>query len=310
MTFDSHLRHAACPPPQARAALAHGARDRDCLLPIPPDLRGALAAIVRRDTRGLMLSDAQRLSHFPASPLLSLSWFQEMQSGIVMASPQGYAWQPFETQAVLSGSQSQPLASWSSSNGRGIMLCFTADIARQLFDVDVVRLRDRIAPALDALGSEWQPFLDAMQQANSDVETLAALEAHLAPCWRKRQSQVSPAGSLRQLGRRWVGSLAQQARQWGLTHSQRQVERRIKAHSGRSLREWQTLVKTEGVFFSARERHASGQALDWADLALQEGFVDQAHLSRASKRITGFAPGEFARRFVEDESFWLYRLWV
>ncbi len=33
-------------------------------------------------------------------------------------------------------------------------------------------------------------------------------------------------------------------------------------------------------------------------------------MTRASRRISGFAPGEFAKRFVEDESFWLYRLWI
>lgn len=59
-----------------------------------------------------------------------------------------------------------------------------------------------------------------------------------------------------------------------------------------------------------RARYEADEALDWAAIAHEEGFADQAHLSRAVKRITGFSPGEFARRFVEDESFWIYRLWV
>ena len=80
--------------------------------------------------------------------------------------------------------------------------------------------------------------------------------------------------------------------------------------SGRSLREWQALTRTEGLFFAARERYEAGQPFDWAGLALAEGFADQAHMNRTVKRITGFAPGEFARRFIEDESFWMYRLWV
>ncbi|CAB3728788.1 hypothetical protein LMG1866_04460 [Achromobacter ruhlandii] len=79
---------------------------------------------------------------------------------------------------------------------------------------------------------------------------------------------------------------------------------------GRSLREWQSLVKTEGLFFNARAQFEAGRSLDWAAIAHDEGFADQAHLSRAVKRITGFSPCEFARRFAEDESFWLYRLWV
>jgi AraC-like DNA-binding protein len=93
-------------------------------------------------------------------------------------------------------------------------------------------------------------------------------------------------------------------------HSARHVERRIKSFSGRSMREWQALVKTEGLFFAARDRYEAGQPFDWAALAQDEGFADQAHMSRAAKRLTGFSPSEFAQRFIEDESFWLYRLWV
>jgi AraC-like DNA-binding protein len=74
--------------------------------------------------------------------------------------------------------------------------------------------------------------------------------------------------------------------------------------------EWQALTRTESLFFAARDRYEAGQAFDWATLALDEGFSDQSHLGRASKRITGFSPTEFARRFAEDESFWLYRIWV
>ena len=31
---------------------------------------------------------------------------------------------------------------------------------------------------------------------------------------------------------------------------------------------------------------------------------------RSVKRISGFSPTEFTTRFLEDESFWMYRLWV
>ena len=88
------------------------------------------------------------------------------------------------------------------------------------------------------------------------------------------------------------------------------MERRIKSFSGRSLREWQSLVRTEGLFFAARARFDAGLPFDWATLAQDEGFSDQAHMIRSVKRITGFSPTEFAQRFTDDESFWMYRLWV
>lgn len=40
------------------------------------------------------------------------------------------------------------------------------------------------------------------------------------------------------------------------------------------------------------------------------GYADQSHLSRETRRITGFPPGELRRRIIEDESFWVYRIWT
>lgn len=190
------------------------------------------------------------------------------------------------------------------------MVCFTADVGRALFGLEPALLHDRFVAARDVLGAEWRPFFKALRKAEDDVATLAVLERYLAGPWQALQGGLKPFASLRRLGRHWVESLAWQAHEWRRTQSTRQVERRIRDFSGRSLREWQSLVKTEGLFFAARDRHEADQSLDCASLAQEEGFADQVHMGRAAKRVTGFSPTEFARRFVEDESFWLYRLWV
>ena len=106
-----------------------------------------------------------------------------------------------------------------------------------------------------------------------------------------------------------VERLALQAREWRDTHSPRQVERRIKTYSGRSLREWQTLVRTESAFFAARDRYEAGAAFNWATLALDEGFADQAPEPRGQAHH-GVLAERFTQRFIDDESFWMYRLWV
>lgn len=306
------LPSSRCPDLQARAPRAgDGARrPHDRLYLAPPALQGALVAIICRDTRGVELTDAQRLSHFPASPLVCLSWYRELDAGLVQTGADGSRWQPFHTSVTLSGSQSRPSASWVSGSGRGGMVCLTPDVAHALFGLDPASLQDRFLSAWELLDESWRPLLDALLAATDDAATLAALEQHLAPRWRACQGPVSTLMALRRIGRRWVEQLAFQAHEWRKTHSPRQVERRIKAYSGRSLRDWQALTRTEGAFFAARERHEAGQPFDWAALAQEQGFADQAHLSRTCRRITGFAPAEFSRRFIEDESFWLYRLWV
>ncbi|WP_426394186.1 AraC family transcriptional regulator [Ralstonia sp. R-29] len=301
-----------CPDPLTRAPLAtrDGCVPASRLYLAPPALQGAIVAILCRDTRGFALTDAQRLTHFPASPMVSLSWYQGCNGGLVERTESGAQWRSFGAAAVLSGSQSQPTVSWAPTTGRGGMVCFTADVAQTLFGIDVAAAADRFVDADAALGTTWRPLLDALLDTQDDAAALAVLEQHLAPRWHAIAGQGAVMSTLRRAGRHWVERLAWQAHEWRRTHSPRQVERRIKSFSGRSLREWQALVKTEGAYFAAMDRHAAGLPFDWARLAQDEGFADQAHFSRTAKRITGFSPGEFAERFVEDEAFWAYRLWV
>ncbi|WP_233177018.1 AraC family transcriptional regulator [Ralstonia sp. ASV6] len=276
----------------------------------PPALQGAIVAILCRDTRAFALTDAQRLTHFPASPMVSLSWFQDFEAGLVERTDGGPQWRPFGAQVVLSGSQSLPTVSWAPITGRGGMICLTADVAQTLFGVDLAVVADRFVDAHAVLGTVWQPLLDALLDTHDDADVLAVLEQHLVARWHALQGPDTVVSSLRRAGRHWVERLGWQAHEWRRTHSPRQVERRIKTFSGRSLREWQALVKSEGAYFAAMDRHAAGLPFDWAALAQDEGFADQAHLSRTAKRITGFSPSEFVERFVEDEAFWAYRLWV
>lgn len=307
------VHHSAAPPcsnTRAPRLVAESEALTTRLHVAPANLQGAVVAIISRDTRGLPLSSEQRLTHIPASPLVCLSWFQDMDAGLVEDTNGTPIWRPFGAPLLISGSQTLPTVSWAPSTGRGGMICFTPDVAQSLLGLNPGDIQDRFVSAHELLDSTWHPLLDAICQAPDDQATIEALKQHLALRWQQIQGRSSCAPSLSQLGRHWVQTLALQASNWRRTHSPRQVERRIKTFSGRSLREWQSLVRTEGVFFAARQRQDMGLPFDWANLALEEGFADQAHLSRTSKRITGFSPSEFAQRFVDDESFWLYRLWV
>lgn len=46
----------------------------------------------------------------------------------------------------------------------------------------------------------------------------------------------------------------------------------------------------------AVERVASGTAVDWADLALDLGYADQAHFIREFRKLIGRSPADYARR--------------
>jgi AraC-like DNA-binding protein len=300
-----------CPDPLARAprVTTPSGAPTDWLRLPPASLQGALVALIGRDTRGLALDAAQRLSHYPSSPCVSLSWFHDIDVGQVHAGPHGPEWKPLGADCMVAGTQAHPVTTWAETTGHGCMAIFRADAAQALFGLDLASIQDRFVRASDVMGTEWTPMWDALL-ASPDAGLIAVLERHLARRWQALCGRATDQPSLRQLGRHWVERLAWQAHEWRRDHSPRQVERRIKSFSGRSLREWQAIVRTESLFFAARDRHEAGRPFDWATLALDEGFADQAHMTRTVRRITGFTPTEFARRFVEDESFWLYRLWA
>ncbi len=302
----------SCPEPLTRAPLASRGdrRPRGVLHLPPPGLQGAITAIVCRDTRGFELSDAQRVTHLPASPMVSLTWFRDVNAGQIELMKTGPRWQPFNSPIVLSGSHSNPTVCWTPTAGRAGMICFETSAAQALFQIDLSEIQDMIVDARHVLNRSWHALFESLLKADSDAASLAALQRHIVPRWRSVDRPGGLIPSLHEAGRHWFKRLSWLAYEWQRSHSPRHVERRIKAYSGRSLREWQSLVKTEGLFFHARRQFEAGGTLDWAAIAQDEGFADQAHMSRAVKRITGFSPGEFARRFAEDESFWMYRLWV
>lgn len=174
----------ACPHPATRAPRAPEGEACARLYPAPAALAGALVAVVCRDIRGLGLTDAQRLSHFCASPLLALSWFQDFEVGVVRERGGLPCWTPYGASVVLSGSQSHPFTSWAPSAGRGGMVCMTADAVRALFGLDPSTLQDRFVPAHGLLGRAWWPFLDALVAAPDDAATLAVLAQYLGPRWQ------------------------------------------------------------------------------------------------------------------------------
>jgi len=106
----------------------------------------------------------------------------------------------------------------------------------------------------------------------------------------------------------WARALAMRAAVSGVGRSLRQAERRVKGWTGLPMRELRGMGRAEQAFF--RTVTDGEGAVNWADIAADTGYADQSHLSRETRRITGFPPGELRRRIVEDESFWVYRIWA
>jgi AraC-like DNA-binding protein len=70
----------------------------------------------------------------------------------------------------------------------------------------------------------------------------------------------------------------------------------------------QGVARAEQAFFYAFQGLLRGD-LSWREVALQSGFADQSHLCRETRRFSGFSPDEIKNGMLQDEAFWIYRLW-
>lgn len=280
--------------------------------------RASLSACIRasmvRNTLGADHTVAQRVNHFPASPLCSLSWWFSGSSLGLAAPPAGATegeieehW-PMPGRWVLCGPQTRPLSTWCPGPAHALMVLIMPDALHALTGLQVPDLIDQFVDASAVLPPDWLPLLQQVQDAPDDAQRMQVLEDFLEPRWQ----QCRPSQPLvRQHYSDWVTHLALRAAVSAPGRSLRQLERRIKQWSGLPLRELRMMGRSEDAFFAsaALAAQATGK-LDWAQIAADTGYSDQSHLIRSTRRFTGFTPETLGKGIESQESFWAYRLWM
>lgn len=275
-------------------------------------LSACTRGVMLRDTRGLALTPAQRLTYYPASPLCAIHCVFEGAAVLLRGGfPDRPARlddprEPLPAGLVLVGPHTQPTACWNPGPVHVLTLVLMPDALQLLTGQDPAPLVNRVTDARALLPADWQSMFDRLAALPDDDARVQHLQDFLDPRWQA----VRPKQALQ--GHRyadWAQGLALRAAQSSAGRSLRQVERRIKAWAGQSMRELQSLSRIERAFFSVAATKDDGSRVRWADVAADTGFADQSHLSRASRRVTGFAPEELRRRIRDEEPFWLYRLW-
>lgn len=259
----------------------------------PPNLSGCISAGIFRDTRGADLSAADRVNHFPASPLVAITC---VQHGKLHILPPGESWSstseaPKLPRSSVMAPQDVPVSSWSEGS--------------------VVALTVGVYPdAWRTLGGDkaYEAMLPVFDQA---LESYCA-ESNAADGWvRFCTTLESVWGDARPQGWQpvariadWSKALATRAALSGAGRSVRSIERRIMRYSGHTQRNL--------AFYSAFEKlhecakNAAGQPL--AEIAIDAGYSDQSHMGRAVRRATGFSPAQLNKAIDSEEPFWCYRL--
>ena len=278
--------------------------------------RASLVACLRggivRSTLGAVLTDAQRINYCPASPVCTLSWWFSGSSVLLApARPDQHGTLddtrlPMPGPWVLAGPQTRPGTSWCPGPVHALMVLFMPDALHHMTGLHPAALTDRYVDAASVLPTDWLTMCHQVQHAPDDMQRLTLLEDFLEPRWQACRPQQPPHA---QRYSDWATHLAQRAAMSGPGRSLRQLERRVKRWSGLPLRELRGMGRAEQAFFDAMTQHAQG-TLHWARLATDNGYSDQAHMCRVSRRITGFSPEALRQGIAQQESFWAYRLWM
>jgi AraC-like DNA-binding protein len=276
-------------------------------------LTACLRGVMVRNTLGHSLTDVQRINHFPASPLCSLNWWFAGSSVMLEASRPGQMathsdpHHPLQGRWVLGGPQTRPTSSWCPGPVHAMMVMFMPDALHAMTGLEPAGISDRVVDAATVLPPEWLAMCQQVQDASDDAQRLEVLEDFLEPRWLACRSE-GPLLAHRYTD--WVTHLAQRAAVSGPGRSLRQLERRVKRWAGLPLRELRGMARSEQAFFDAVAAHGQSGSIRWADVAADNGYADQSHMCRVTRRITGFSPEALREGIEKEEPFWAYRLWM
>lgn len=179
-----------------------------------------------------------------------------------------------------------------TGTGHALGTSFLPGAFRAFLGSSVGALAGRVVPAGDLLGRPDEPVAARILSTGSVAEMVAAMEEYLLPLRPAQQDPVAVRV------RRLVETAQQDV---ALTRAEQ-----LAARGGISLRSLQRLF-TEYVgigpkwviqrfrILEAAEVAASGEPVDWAELAQALGFSDQAHLTRVFTQVVGTPPATYRR---------------
>jgi AraC-like DNA-binding protein len=268
-------------------------------------LANCVRAYASRNTCDIELGSHERLNHYAATPLCTLIWMIKGEGELISKGGEP-AQLNVPGRIFLGGPHNLPSVTKNIGDVQGFMAFIMPDALQALTGIDIESLVDQFLPLEDVLDPSWVRMSQEVLAAQDDATRIRCMESFLLPRWQAcRRSLAQDVPRYQD----WMVSLATRAALTGVGKSARQLERRVKRWSGQSLQRLRGFARAETSFFEVRDATAP-EMLNWAEVAFNMGFSDQAHMCREVRRVTGFSPEEFKRALETEEGFWLYRLWM
>jgi AraC-like DNA-binding protein len=177
-----------------------------------------------------------------------------------------------------------------SGSGRVFGVRFLAGCFRPFWRAPISELTDRVVPAVRIFGPEAEQTRRAIMRADTDAVMTEQAEALLRSVQPERDPAAEQAAELvaRITGNpalRRVDQLAAASEM-----SARSLQRLFADYVGVSPK-W---VMRRARLHEAAERADGGEVVDWAGLAADLGYADQAHLTRDFTATIGIPPTHYA----------------
>lgn len=193
--------------------------------------------------------------------------------------------------SVVAGVQTHKFSRLLEGQSRVFGVKFRPGGFRPFLEGPVSKLADRTIPASRVFGKDLSPFEEIALSSGKENEKVHAADAFFHARMPKADPDERLAGQLvdRILQEREIRTVDDLARSTNM--GKRSLQRLFSEYVGASPK-W---VIRRYRLHEVIEKFNSGQKLDWAQLALDLGYFDQAHLINDFKSIVGFTPREYQK---------------
>jgi len=281
----------------------HRFTGHSAMIPPSPALAGCVRGYLVRNTLEADLTPAERCNHFPATPTCVLTWVLEGHDTRVQQIPASR--HALRVPMVFGGPHTMPSTSCNAGPVRFFTLMLYPDALHAVTGLDIAAHLNRYSALVDVLGRDWQAMAHAVFHADDDAQRVQLIEAFLLPRW----PAFAPAAAAGPMPfHDWSLAMARRAAAVGGGHSQRQIDRRINAWTGQSMRQLRAMARAEASLLRTQAALAS-QALNWSDIAYRSGFSDQSHLCREFRQRLGLSPSELKQGLLGQAHHWVCQVW-
>jgi AraC-like DNA-binding protein len=186
-----------------------------------------------------------------------------------------------------------------SGQGKALGVRFRAGCFRPFWGAPIAQLSDRVVPGVRVFGPLAEKTRQMIMCAETDADMVGSAESLLFSCLPERDPVASQVAEL-------VERITSDA-------SLRRVDQ-LSLACGVSVRGLQRLfsdyvgVSPKWVMRRARLHEAAlradgGEPVDWAELAVDLGYADQAHLTRDFTATIGVSPSRYAASLLTVRTF-------